>query len=195
MRRVRSQKAGFGRRQKAESRSALCRLQPAAFCLVPIPAAHHPAARCRRLEFGRCETSAEGGEPSPSGRGQGEGSDVAFASAVIGAEARDADSRMASSARSTYLERASEVGVGLLRSVGSSSAPTPVTAKEEATSDPSPCPLPEGEGSLRCRRSLRTTNPQPAARCHRARRQDAGAPMPNSAFCPLPSAWAGGRAW
>ncbi len=46
-----------------------------------------------RAAGGRHETTPRRGAPSPTGRGQGEGSDVTFSSAIVGAEGRDAGSQ------------------------------------------------------------------------------------------------------
>src|ERR1700686_594986 len=43
-------------------------------------------------------------------------------------------------------------------------APIPTTAKEDVTSDPSPCPLPEGEGSPRAHFQVPTRSFQTLAR-------------------------------
>jgi hypothetical protein len=126
------------------------------------------------------------GEPSPSGRGQGEGSNVDSSSAVIGLEGSAPSSvrfsgdmvtkcivapgrvaprpsfhpakrrfmpplptiAAAAVKCSIHEKRARAVGrARYLRTGMDSSAPVPIAAKENVTFDPSPCPLPEGEGS------------------------------------------------
>jgi hypothetical protein len=74
-----------------------------AICSGPVSATQehrHPTA-------GRRDRQCR--EPSPSGRGQGEGSNITFSLAAIGAEARTADSQQAPSALTTQFERTSDV--------------------------------------------------------------------------------------
>src|SRR6266446_3631329 len=89
-------------------------------------------------------------QPSPTGRGQGEGSDITFTSAVTGAGVR----RLKDSPTLPPRIRTNE-GVLLTGEVRRCTrgplAPSPITAEEKATSDPSPCPLPVGEGWRRGR--------------------------------------------
>src|SRR5258708_37117497 len=88
-------------------------------------------------------------QPSPTGRGQGEGSDVTFTSAVTGAGVRSSKTHQ----RSRPRIRTNEASLTwqVRRCTRGSLAPSPITAEEEATSDPSPCPLPVGEGWRRGR--------------------------------------------
>ena len=83
----------------------------------------------------------------PSGRGQGEGLDVDSSLAVIGL----GDSTRSSGRFSADMVTKCIVALRRVAPVLSfhpdSSAPVPIAAKENVTFDPSPCPLPEGEGS------------------------------------------------
>jgi hypothetical protein len=91
--------------------------------------------------------STRRGQPSPSGRGQGEGSDVTFTLAVFWTGASNSGNSLAALSNERNEVR---VDLGEVRCLHRDGflAPSPITAKEESTSDPSPCPLPVGEGSL-----------------------------------------------
>ncbi len=110
--------------------------------------------------------------------GQGEGSNVTFALTVMAVEARTADSQLRSirpACPTLKKRRAIRIERDIRPVHQRFSAPTPITAEVGATSDPSPCPLPEGEGSLPRLPPLRTPK-LPAAGSRRASRLEAGAP-------------------
>jgi hypothetical protein len=135
----------------------------------PHPTFGHLLPEGEGREFGRYDGRRRRGasarrQPSSSGRGQGEGSDVTSSLAVVGVGA-SAGLRLtlllvSQTGRTNVSVDPHDSCISVLAGVGSGNsvflrtrssavgvlAPAPITAREEFASDPSPCPLPEGEG-------------------------------------------------
>src|ERR1700719_1540185 len=105
------------------------------------------------LEFGRYADvfgtlDVRRGDPSPSGRGQGEGLDVDSSLPVIGLGGSTLSSLRFSADKVAKCIVALRRVAPVLSFHPDSSAPVPIAAKENVTFEPSPCPLPEGGGCL-----------------------------------------------